>query len=54
MSAYPILESAMGCNGNHAFSHIPNRLTFEGGLVSHLGAPNKQFGTHENCPMGAC
>ena len=43
----PFLESAMGCHANHAFSHISNRLNFEDGLISHLGGPNEQFGTHE-------
>ena len=27
-------------------------LIFEDGLVSHLGGPNEQFGTHEKCPVG--
>ena len=43
----------MDFHGNHAFTHFPNRLIFEDGHVSHLGGPNKQFGTDKKFPGGA-
>ena len=46
-----ILESTMGYKENHAFSHNPNKLIFEDGLVSHLRGPNKQLGTHEKLSL---
>ena len=48
-----IKTAAVGCHGNHAFSYIPNRLIFKNGLVSNLGGPNEQFGTHEKLSWGA-
>ena len=41
----------MGCHGNYAFSHIPNKLIFKDGLVSILGGPNEKFGM-KICPGG--
>ena len=41
----------MGCHGNYAFSHIPNKLIFKDGLVSILGGPNEKFGI-KICPGG--
>ena len=45
-------ESALGCHGNHAFSHSPKRLILEVGLVLHLRGPNKHCGTHEKLSCG--
>ena len=36
----PILKSAMGYRGNHAFSHSPYQNTFEDNLISHSGGPS--------------
>ena len=38
----------MGCHGNRAFSHIPNRLFFEDGLVSLLIPMKICPGVHGN------
>ena len=35
----------MGCHGNHAFSHSPDRFIFR----IFLGGRNEQFGTEEKC-----
>ena len=41
----------MGRHGNHACSHIPNKLIFKDGIVSILGGPNEKIGM-KNCPGG--
>ena len=48
----PILNSIMGCHGNHAFFHIAQTGSFLE-LYLHLGGLNEQFGTQEKCPGGA-
>ena len=47
----PFLNSIMGCPGNHAFSHSPERFSLE--LILHLGGLNEQFGTQEKNAWGA-
>ena len=41
-----ILESVMGCHGNHAFSHSPKSRFFLGRLCFAFRGPNEQFGAH--------
>ena len=45
----PFLNSIIGCHGNHAFSHSPDRFIFR---ILHLGGLNEQFGTQEKSPWG--
>ena len=46
----PFLNSIMGCHGNHAFSHSPDRFILE--LNLYLGDLNEKFSTHEKIPWG--
>ena len=47
----PFLNSIMGCHGNHAFSHSPDRFILRT-LFCIKGGLNEQFGTQEKMPMG--
>ena len=42
----------MGRHGNHACSHIPNKLIFKDDIVSILGGPNEK-NWHEKLSWGA-
>ena len=41
------LNSIMGCHGNHAFSHSPDRISFRT-FALHLGGLNEQFSLKKN------
>ena len=47
----PFLNSIMGCHGNHAFSHYPDRFILD--FILHLGGLNELIGTQEKMPWGA-
>ena len=48
-----IQNRKMGCHGNGAISHSPNRFFLEGGGdISYLVGPSEQFGTHEKLSLG--
>ena len=46
----PFLNSIMGCHGNHAFSHYPDRFILD--FILHLGGLIEQFCTQEKNALG--
>ena len=40
----------MGCHGNHAFSHSPNKLIFEDNLFCIEGVAMNNLAPMRNCP----
>ena len=49
----PLLESVMGCHGNHAFSNSPNRFNFFYNFVHIKGSYLKKNVTHVNLSKSA-
>ena len=47
VGTFPILETVMGCHGNHAFSYSTNRFIFWTTLFCIKGVLLKKKGTHE-------
>ena len=41
----------MGCHGNHAFSHSPNRVIYDN-FLSYSGSSREQFVTNSKLSLG--
>ena len=48
----PILKSAMGCHGNHAFQYSPYQLFLRTPPFRIPGVPMNNLALMKNCPGG--